>query len=84
VSRGACGGLGTLANGVACRWPEDDDLAVKMHADQVDIDADAVFALVADRFPRWRGLPMRTVPHPGAVNPVMAAIARHTVRAVLE
>ncbi|MEU5945246.1 aminoglycoside phosphotransferase family protein [Micromonospora sp. NPDC047465] len=39
-----------------------------MHADQVDVTADVVTALVADQFPRWRGLPVRPVTSYGTVN----------------
>ncbi|MER7416628.1 aminoglycoside phosphotransferase family protein [Micromonospora peucetia] len=39
-----------------------------MHADQVDVTTDVVTALVADQFPRWRGLPVRPVTSHGTVN----------------
>ncbi|MEU7757002.1 aminoglycoside phosphotransferase family protein [Micromonospora sp. NPDC049101] len=39
-----------------------------MHADQVDVSADVVAALVAEQFPRWRGLPIRPLPSAGTVN----------------
>ncbi|WP_433271138.1 aminoglycoside phosphotransferase family protein [Micromonospora vinacea] len=39
-----------------------------MHADQVDVSVDVVSALVADQFPRWRGLPVRPLPSAGTVN----------------
>ncbi|MDG4780358.1 aminoglycoside phosphotransferase family protein [Micromonospora sp. WMMD961] len=39
-----------------------------MHADQVDVAVDAVAALVAEQFPRWRGLPVRPLPSAGTVN----------------
>ncbi|MET8045225.1 aminoglycoside phosphotransferase family protein [Micromonospora sp. NPDC005215] len=39
-----------------------------MHADQVDVSADVVAALVAEQFPRWRGLPVRPLPSAGTVN----------------
>ncbi|MEU8254560.1 aminoglycoside phosphotransferase family protein [Micromonospora inaquosa] len=39
-----------------------------MHADQVDVSADVVSALVAEQFPRWRGLPVRPLPSTGTVN----------------
>lgn len=41
---------------------------MRMHADQVDVDADTVAALVADQFPAWRGLPVRPVVSYGTVN----------------
>jgi len=41
---------------------------VKMHADQVDVTADQVAALVAGQFPRWRHLPVRPVTSHGTVN----------------
>ncbi|KAB1940672.1 aminoglycoside phosphotransferase family protein [Micromonospora sp. ALFpr18c] len=39
-----------------------------MHVDQVDVSADVVAALVAEQFPRWRGLPVRPLPSAGTVN----------------
>ncbi|MFI6273482.1 hypothetical protein [Micromonospora zamorensis] len=42
-----------------------DDLAVKMHADQLDVSAEVVAALVAEQFPEWRALPVRPLPSTG-------------------
>jgi aminoglycoside phosphotransferase (APT) family kinase protein len=39
-----------------------------MHADQVDVPADVVAALVAEQFPRWRDLPVRPLASTGTVN----------------
>ncbi|KOX12317.1 aminoglycoside phosphotransferase family protein [Micromonospora profundi] len=39
-----------------------------MHADQVNVGADVVAALVAEQFPRWRGLPVRPLASTGTVN----------------
>jgi aminoglycoside phosphotransferase (APT) family kinase protein len=39
-----------------------------MHADQVDVTADEVAALVAARFPRWRHLPVHPLTSHGTVN----------------
>lgn len=39
-----------------------------MHHDQLPIDESVVRALVAEQFPRWRGLPVRPVPSAGTVN----------------
>ncbi|MCF0095798.1 aminoglycoside phosphotransferase family protein [Micromonospora sp. MH99] len=39
-----------------------------MHADQMDVSADVVAALVAEQFPRWRGLPVRPLRSAGTVN----------------
>ncbi|MEU5784503.1 aminoglycoside phosphotransferase family protein [Micromonospora lupini] len=39
-----------------------------MHADQVDVPVDVVAALVAEQFPRWRGLPIRPVASAGTVH----------------
>ncbi|RAO60561.1 hypothetical protein LUPAC06_01184 [Micromonospora saelicesensis] len=39
-----------------------------MHADQVGVSVDVVSALVAEQFPRWRGLPVRPLPSTGTVN----------------
>ncbi|MDQ1006647.1 aminoglycoside phosphotransferase (APT) family kinase protein [Streptomyces sp. V4I23] len=38
---------------------------VKMHADEVDIDASLVGRLVTAQFPRWAHLPLRKVPSAG-------------------
>ncbi|MGW4497946.1 aminoglycoside phosphotransferase family protein [Micromonospora sp. NPDC004336] len=39
-----------------------------MHADQIDVPVDVVTALVADQFPRWRGLPVRPIASHGTVS----------------
>ncbi|MEU4336217.1 aminoglycoside phosphotransferase family protein [Micromonospora lupini] len=39
-----------------------------MHADQVDVPVDVVAALVAEQFPRWRGLTIRPVASAGTVH----------------
>ncbi|MGH3647226.1 MAG: aminoglycoside phosphotransferase family protein [Micromonosporaceae bacterium] len=39
-----------------------------MHADQIDITAEAVADLVADQFPQWRDHPVRAVASHGTVN----------------
>jgi aminoglycoside phosphotransferase (APT) family kinase protein len=39
-----------------------------MHADQVDVTADVVAALVASQFPQWRGYPVRPLTSDGTVN----------------
>ena len=41
-----------------------------MHADQLPVPAETVRALVADQFPRWRGLPVRQVAAGGTVNAI--------------
>ncbi|WP_433607121.1 aminoglycoside phosphotransferase family protein [Dactylosporangium sp. CA-139114] len=41
---------------------------MRMHADQVDVAADAVARLVAAQFPQWRALPVRPVASHGTVN----------------
>lgn len=41
-----------------------------MHDDQLAVGRDAVRDLVRDQFPRWRGLPVRTVASAGTVNAV--------------
>ncbi|MFJ9038993.1 aminoglycoside phosphotransferase family protein [Streptomyces sp. NPDC102406] len=40
----------------------------KLHPDEADIDEALVRALVADRFPRWAGLPLRHVDSHGTSN----------------
>ncbi|MEQ7126996.1 aminoglycoside phosphotransferase family protein [Actinopolymorpha sp. B11F2] len=42
--------------------------AGKMHADEIDIDADLVRGLLAAQFPQWADLPIRHVPSSGTVN----------------
>lgn len=39
-----------------------------MHADQVDVSADTVAALVASQFPDWADLPVRPITSTGTVN----------------
>ncbi|MGH8880763.1 MAG: aminoglycoside phosphotransferase family protein [Stackebrandtia sp.] len=39
-----------------------------MHADQVDITVDTVTRLVAEQFPQWRDLPVRSVESTGTVS----------------
>lgn len=41
---------------------------MRMHADQVDVTASEVAALVAAQFPRWRHLPVRPLTSHGTVN----------------
>ncbi|MET8279598.1 aminoglycoside phosphotransferase family protein [Micromonospora sp. NPDC005174] len=41
---------------------------MRMHADQVDVGADVVAALVAEQFPPWRGLPVHPLPSAGTVH----------------
>jgi aminoglycoside phosphotransferase (APT) family kinase protein len=41
---------------------------MKMHADEVDIDADVVRRLLAEQFPRWVGLPLERLDSSGTVN----------------
>ena len=40
----------------------------RMHADQADVSAATVAALMAGQFPQWRHLPVRRVPSAGTVN----------------
>jgi aminoglycoside phosphotransferase (APT) family kinase protein len=42
--------------------------AVKMHADEIDIDASLVTRLLAAQFPRWAHLPVEPVPSAGTDN----------------
>lgn len=41
---------------------------IKLHDDEVDIDASLVARLLAEQFPRWAGLPVRLVPSSGTDN----------------
>ena len=50
--------------------PPGDAAGVTMHADQLPVPAETVRALVADQFPRWRGLPVRRVAADGTVNAI--------------
>lgn len=43
---------------------------VKMHADQLDVPAEMVRALVGEQFPRWRGLPVTPLASQGTVNAI--------------
>src|SRR5438132_5593149 len=40
----------------------------KMHADELDIDAELVRRLLAEQFPEWAELPIAPVPSAGTVN----------------
>ncbi|MEV4825319.1 aminoglycoside phosphotransferase family protein [Micromonospora sp. NPDC049274] len=51
-----------------------------MHADQVDVPVDAVAALVAAQFPRWRGLPVRPVSSAGTVHALFRVGAEVVLR----
>ncbi|WP_086560382.1 aminoglycoside phosphotransferase family protein [Streptomyces africanus] len=42
--------------------------AVRMHEDEVDIDVSLVGRLIAGRFPRWAGLPLRRLESSGTEN----------------
>ncbi|MFD0818805.1 aminoglycoside phosphotransferase family protein [Micromonospora zhanjiangensis] len=41
-----------------------------MHADQLSVPVGTVRELVAEQFPRWRDLPVRSVPSQGTVNAI--------------
>lgn len=43
---------------------------MRMHADEVDVDAALVRRLVADQFPSWGGLPLERVPSGGTDNAI--------------
>jgi aminoglycoside phosphotransferase (APT) family kinase protein len=55
-------------------------MAVRMHADEVDIDAALVRRLVAARFPRWAGLPVCRVTSSGTDNALYRLGADMAVR----
>lgn len=61
-----------------------DDLAVKMHADQLDASAEVVAALVAEQFPEWRALPVRPLPSTGTVNALFRLGAEIVLRFPLQ
>ncbi|MET8549457.1 aminoglycoside phosphotransferase family protein [Micromonospora zamorensis] len=61
-----------------------DDLAVKMHADQLDVSAEVVSALVAEQFPEWRALPVCPLPSTGTVNALFRLGAEIVVRFPLQ
>lgn len=54
--------------------------AVRMHADEAEIDAGLVRRLIATQFPRWAGLPVRRVPSGGTVNAVFRLGGELSVR----
>src|SRR5512132_1758100 len=45
-------------------------MAVRLHADQVDVDVSVAQRLVAEQFPQWAGLPVRPVSSGGTDNAV--------------
>ena len=51
---------------VACRTRQ--TVRVPMHPHQIELTVDTVAGLVADQFPRWRGLAIRPVSSQGTVN----------------
>ncbi|MFF4880615.1 aminoglycoside phosphotransferase family protein [Micromonospora sp. NPDC000668] len=55
-----------------------------MHADQVDVTADVVAALVAEQFPEWRALPVRPLPTTGTVNALFRLGAEIVLRFPLQ
>ena len=63
---------------------------MKMHAGEVDLDAEVVAALVAGQFPDLARLPIAAVRSTGTVNaiyretnPAFVALAKRTVEEVL-
>jgi aminoglycoside phosphotransferase (APT) family kinase protein len=42
----------------------------RLHADEVDIDAELVARLIAEQFPAWRGLPLTAVASGGTDNAI--------------
>lgn len=55
-----------------------------MHADQLDIDAATVRALVDEQFPAWRELPIRPLASQGTVNAIFRLGDRLTARFPLQ
>jgi aminoglycoside phosphotransferase (APT) family kinase protein len=53
---------------------------VRMHTDEVDIDARLVRRLVAGRFPQWAGLPLRRLASSGTENAMFRLGADKVVR----
>ncbi|WP_062645961.1 aminoglycoside phosphotransferase family protein [Streptomyces maremycinicus] len=54
--------------------------AVKMHTDEVDLDAPLVSRLVAGQFPRWAGLPVTRLDSSGTENAMFRLGADKVVR----
>src|SRR6266849_7666277 len=54
--------------------------AVKMHADEIDIDSSLVTRLLADQFPQWAHLPVESVPSAGTDNALFRLGADLAVR----
>lgn len=54
--------------------------ALRMHEDEVAIDVSLVARLIADRFPRWAGLPLRRVESSGSENALFRLGADKVVR----
>ncbi|MBM0228356.1 hypothetical protein [Micromonospora sp. ATA51] len=54
--------------------------AVKMHADEVETDADLVRRLLAGQFPHWADLPIRLVASYGTDHDIYRLGARLSVR----
>ncbi|WP_307161614.1 aminoglycoside phosphotransferase family protein [Streptomyces rishiriensis] len=54
--------------------------AVRMHTDEVDLDAPLVSRLVAAQFPRWAGLPVRRLESSGTENAMFRLGADKVVR----
>lgn len=46
------------------------DSGVKMHEDQLDVDAELVRKLISDQFPQWANLPIHQVAPAGTVNAI--------------
>ncbi|HZE37567.1 MAG TPA: aminoglycoside phosphotransferase family protein [Stackebrandtia sp.] len=55
-------------------------LTPKLHADEVDTDADLVSRLIAEQFPRWSGLEVRPTGSSGTVNAIFRLGADKAVR----
>src|SRR5690242_7387576 len=55
-----------------------------MHADQLVVSARTVSGLVAEQFPEWRGLPVRSVASEGTVNAIFRVGDRLAARFPLQ
>lgn len=65
---------------VAVSVPVSEVKVVKLHDDEVDIDAPLVARLLAEQFPKWAGLPVRVVTSSGTDNVTFRVGASLAVR----
>jgi aminoglycoside phosphotransferase (APT) family kinase protein len=61
-----------------------DAAGVQMHANQLTVSVETVRALVAEQFPEWRNLPIRSIAAQGTVNAIFRIGDRFAARFPLE